>query len=49
MRGRGRGSEKTQAEQEEGWLNVFMERLGDFVDGLDDLEEGLAEFGLGIG
>ena len=39
---------KAQAEQEEGWLNVFVEGLGDFVNGFDDFEKRLAKFEEGL-
>ena len=39
---------KAQAKQEEGWLNIFVEELGDFVDELDDFVEGLDEFEEGL-
>ena len=50
MREKGEGeSEKAQAEQEEGWLDVFVEGLKDFAAGLaefvlDEFVGGLDEF-----
>ena len=41
-------SGKAQAEQVEGWLNVFVEGVGDFVDRMDDFVEGLPEFDKGL-